>query len=162
MKQMLAVDRRGVVRAMSAGMLVAVLTLLGGAPGARASASCSTVAGTTTCTYTQDDTFTVPPGVAQVTVQAISAPGGNGSGGSTGTVDIFNDTCTAVVAGGSGGSGGEGAEVNGTLTGLAVADVLDVTVASQSSFVGGAASPGAISWSVRMGAAVATAVVPRP
>ena len=65
MKQMLAVDRRGVaprnVSGHARGCADAFWEVL---PGARASASCSTVAGTTTCTYTQDDTFTVPPGVA--------------------------------------------------------------------------------------------------
>lgn len=94
---------------VATALLTPLLVLAVSTP-AQAAPSCTTSGVTTTCTYAStgaEDTFTVPAGVTQVQVTAISAAGAPSFG-------------TAP--------GGHGAQVNGAPTGLTAGQTLYVEV----------------------------------
>ena len=65
---------------------MAVVLTYNASPARAAAQSCTTTAGTTTCTYSPtgaEDTFEVPDGVSTVHVVATGAPGGVGYQGDT-------------------------------------------------------------------------------
>jgi Glycine rich protein len=96
--------------ALVAAMVAALLIAYSASPAHAALDSCSTTAGTTTCTFVpsgSEDTFEVPAGVSTIHVVAQGAPG---------------------AVGGFGGSAGRGAQVSGDLTGLVAGQDLYVNV----------------------------------
>ena len=105
--------------------IAALLLAYNASPARAADGSCSTNAGTTTCTFAStgsEQTFQVPPGVSSVQVVAIGAPGAQG-------VDD--------------GSAGKGAQVSGALTGLTPLQTLYVEVGGAPTNTSGVCHPSA-------------------
>jgi hypothetical protein len=103
--------------------MAAILIAYSASPAHAALDSCTTTAGTTTCTYVpsgSEDTFEVPLGVSSIHVEATGAPGGVGRGGS---------------------SAGRGATVSGKLTGLNPGQTLYVEVGGAPTEVVGTCNP---------------------